>query len=183
VRDHRRARARGAHHGELPREGPHELPGDASGRIAVARVEGGLAAARLIPRKDDVVAGGAQQRLGVGDRVRKQQVAEAGGKELHAHTLILTARAKLQAALDPTTARNAREGSLAEGQARPSQLGAKGEQKRQQRHDEDSDLHDKEEGLHDHCSCRTSPRFVFFPAGLSAARARVAPREFAPWTP
>jgi hypothetical protein len=57
----------------------------------MAGVERGLAAAGLSPREDDVVAGAAQKRLGVGDCVRQQEVAEAGGEELYAHAKILTA--------------------------------------------------------------------------------------------
>ena len=51
-------------------------------RRTVARVERGLPAADLPPREHDLAAGRAQQRLGVGDRLREGEVAETGREEL-----------------------------------------------------------------------------------------------------
>ena len=57
----------------------------------MAGVESGLAAARVGAGEDDLVTGGVQQCVRVGDRVREQEVAEARGEELDSHALILTA--------------------------------------------------------------------------------------------
>jgi hypothetical protein len=48
----------------------------------MTRVERRLPAARLPRRELDLEAGAAQQRFGVGDRLGKDQVAQAGGEEL-----------------------------------------------------------------------------------------------------
>jgi hypothetical protein len=49
----------------------------------MTRVEGGLAAARLPRGELDLEPRVSQQRLGVGDGLREDQVAEAGGKQLN----------------------------------------------------------------------------------------------------
>jgi len=49
----------------------------------VARVEGRLSAADLSAGKLDVEPGLAEQRLGIGDRVGKDEIADAGREELN----------------------------------------------------------------------------------------------------
>ena len=56
MRDHRSARARRHHHVFGVAEDIQEVPGHLAGFLAIAGVEGRLAAARLIPRKVDLVA-------------------------------------------------------------------------------------------------------------------------------
>jgi hypothetical protein len=48
----------------------------------VAGVEGRLSAADLTAGKLDVEAGLTEQRLGIGDRVREDEIADARGEEL-----------------------------------------------------------------------------------------------------
>ncbi len=50
----------------------------------MTRVERGLPAANLLARELDVEAGAAKERLGVGDGVREDEIADAGGKKLDA---------------------------------------------------------------------------------------------------
>ena len=83
VRRHRRARPRGNDHGQLSRERLHEGPRHPPRSRPVPGVEGGLPATDLAARKLDVVPRAPQQGLGVGDRVRKREVAETGREELH----------------------------------------------------------------------------------------------------
>jgi hypothetical protein len=61
-------------------------------------VEGGLATADLLPGKDDLVSGFAQQRLGIRYGCREDEIAEAGGEELNRHpsTLKLCFRRSVQ---------------------------------------------------------------------------------------
>ena len=84
VARHRRAGARRADDRQLAREGARERLRDAAGGGAVAGVEGGLSAAHLVGRKHDLAPGLAQQRLGVGDRVRQHEIAQARREQLHA---------------------------------------------------------------------------------------------------
>jgi NAD(P)-dependent dehydrogenase (short-subunit alcohol dehydrogenase family) len=61
----------------------------------VAGVERRLPAARLAARELNVAPGRTQKRVGVHDRVGKEEIAEAGGEELHAHHLTLRPRGLL----------------------------------------------------------------------------------------
>ena len=69
---------------ERARERTHEGSGHAAGGLPVARVERGLTAAHLFRRYLDPEPGLSQERLGIGDDVREDQVAEAGCEELDA---------------------------------------------------------------------------------------------------
>jgi len=52
----------------------------------------GLAAADLLPGKDDLMSGFPEQRLGIRHGCREDQVAEAGGEELNRHPSTLKLR-------------------------------------------------------------------------------------------
>jgi hypothetical protein len=69
-----------------------ERAGKAAGHTpcgrAMAGVEGGLAAADLSAGELDLAAGGDEKRPGVGDCLGEDEVAEAGGEQLHPHARV-----------------------------------------------------------------------------------------------
>src|SRR5205814_10685964 len=95
VREHRRARARGDDHRRGALKGAHEAAGDAPRGGVVAAVEGRLAAADLPRWELDLVAGVAQQPLGVLDGVGEDEVADAGREELDARASARRAGSRL----------------------------------------------------------------------------------------
>src|SRR3954470_13007050 len=92
MRDHCRARPRGTHDRQVGREHAREAPRQPARGSVMSGVECRLTAAGLTAWEVDLAPGGAQKRVRVGDRIRKEEVAEAGRKELHAHHVTLRPR-------------------------------------------------------------------------------------------
>ena len=84
VRDHRCAGTRRNDDGRLARERADEGPPDTARGAPVPGIEGRLPAADLPSWELDLVAGPTEKQHGVGDRLRKDEVPETGGKELDA---------------------------------------------------------------------------------------------------